>query len=394
MKSGKSNSVRKVNFKTNTTFYDNKIKQIDKQKEESLRWHISKIEKLRNKTWKSLQGIPPPPREPIKLEDTEVPPDIEVTRATSFYAWDKTNPSQTKSIVTSIKPPIELTGSSSGGELSFTEVTKFYSEAEIDTNDNSTNANSLLRLYSRDEQDPVTSGKVRRTHIYIPHVNKEGRVVRDKPQKVNNFFQTESSDSITERESKQTNLEIFKENIEKKVPILGQAPKAHSFPESKQKPSILSLVNKIEKKKAEITAIRFRSNSRLSQALRKIGKESRVIHSAGNTEIEDDSFIISLEDDSSIPNEQCVAGISSILEREDRAQDSTLFIKGSDLHRRKQASTELQKRREECQTLLMIDMEDHHYVRKIGSREEDRHDVTCGCNKYHELKRSYSEVEV
>ena len=408
MQTGRSKSVRKVNFKINTAFYDNKIKSIDKQKEESLRWHIFQIEKLKNKKWKSLKGISPAPVVPFKLESTELHPDIEFTKATSFYAWDETDPNQNKSIITSTKPPVDPTGNS--GEISFTEVTKFYNENENEIFENSNNTNSLLRIYPTERQGSEGNRKAR-THIYIPHVNKEGRVVvqdtphvnkegrvvvQDTPQG-NKDLLTKSNNSFTERESKHTNLEQFKNRIEKKIPKLGFAPKALSFPETNtkhRKPSILSLVNQIEKKKAEITTIRSRSNSRLSQALRRIEDESRVIYPARNIEVEDEAFLISLEEDSSIPIEESVARISSILEREDRAQDSTLFIRGSDLHIRRQTPSELQKRREECQSLLMIDMEQHHYVRKIGSREEERHDVTCGCNKYHGLRHSYSEVEV
>ena len=400
MRSGRSKSASKVTFKLSTSFHDNKIKAIDKQKEESLRWHISKIEKLRNKKWKSLEGIPPPPpRQPIRSENrAELPPDVEVTRATSFYAWDESNPSLTKSIITTIKPPAELTGSSDSGEVSFTEVTRFYKEGEMETYDNSNNTNSLLILYPQDKQDADASKKVRRTHIYIPHVNRDGRVVRPDTPPVSKAFQTDSFDSLTERDSKQTNLERFKACIEKRAPKLGAAPRSYSFPETNlrnKRPSILSLVNKIEKTKTEITAMRLRSNSRLSKALRKIGEESRVIPEILTSEVEDEAFLISLDNDpSSIPNEQCVARVSSILEREDRAQDTTLFIKGSDIQGRRQTYSELQKRREEFQPLLMTDMEDHHYVRRVGSREEERHDVTCGCNKYHGLRHSYSEVEV
>ncbi|KAI6646817.1 hypothetical protein LOD99_9216 [Oopsacas minuta] len=100
---------------------------------------------------------------------------------------------------------------------------------------------------------------------------------------------------------------------------------------------------------------------------------------------------MSLEEDTNIPSEEKVAKISSILEREDRAQSSTLFIKSSDIRLRKQFSSE--EKREECQNVIITDMEQHHYIRTLRGRGFEKHDVTCGCDKSHSSCSS-SEVEV
>ena len=257
------------------------IQSIDKQKDESLREHISKIKKLRYNKWKSLNGPPPSSEKqmtsPIK---NSVTPDVNISRATSFYAWDDTTTPQ-KSIITSTKLPAEMTCTNE--RISFTEVTKFYEEGVED------NFNSLSRSYPQNKRDNVEEKRNKVKHIYIPHINKEGRVIRQDAFQPMLELDSISDDSLIEEEFKTTNIEEFKERMEKKIANLRVIPLVPSFPipvTSNIRPSILNMVRKIDLKKFEFSKARSRSHSRLSQALQESEKCRPTF--AKNTKIVDE----------------------------------------------------------------------------------------------------------
>lgn len=292
--------MRKDSFKVHFNL-DNKlttkIQCIDKQKEESLRWHISKIKKLRNKKWKSLNGPPPSSdKQTTSPNKNNVTPDVKISRATSFYAWDDITTPQ-RSIITSTQLPAEI--SCSNERICFTQVTRFYDyEERVEDN-----FNSLLRSYPQNEMDNVEDKRKKVKHIYIPRVNKEGRVIREDAfsmQELDSF----SDDSVIEEEFKTTNVEEFKEKMEKKIASLRKIPPVPSFPvpvTSNKQPSILNMVRKIDLKKFEFSKARSRSNSRLSQAFQEPEKCRPVL--SKNTKTRDEVPLIHLEDYSETSDE-------------------------------------------------------------------------------------------
>ena len=380
MHSERRPSSRRIRFKI-TEACDKKIKEIDKQKEASLRWHISKMEKIRNKKWKSLIGPPPGQKETIEpLKQEEIPPDIAVTRATSFYAWGEANSGHNRSIITATKPPDDLLDVSSE-DITFSEVTKFYQEG-TESYDNS---NSLLRLYPKDTITPPKKC-VTKTHIYIPYVNREGRVVREGVKSESEEVRCEMFDSNLEVENGRINLVKFKENLQKLVPQLGKVNKVPTFPEpilNRPRQSLADLIHQIEQRKSRIPNIRSRSNSRLSQALREMEDEPVATHAT-----HEEDTLLCLDDDGLLPGDLSKARVSSILEREDKSQTSTLFIKGSESQLSKISCISSAKRREESLNLSLSDMQELHYVRKIGNRELSKHDTFCGCDRFSNSSKS------
>ena len=305
-------SFNKIHFKLDNQL-TTKIRCIDKQKDESLRWHISKIKKLRNKKWKSLKGLPPPSEKPMTSpSEDNVTTDVKISLATSFYAWDDTDSFQ-KSIITSTKLPAEMVCSNE--RISFTEVTKFYDEGPEE------NFNSLLRSYPQKKRDNVEDMRKKVKHIYIPHVNKEGRVIREDAFQSMQESDSISDDSLIEEEFR-TNIKEFKERMEKKIANLRKIPPVPSFPvpvTSNKQLSILNMVRKIDLKKFEFSKARSRSNCRLSQALQE-SEKCRPLFTK-NTKIRDETPLLPLENYPEIPSEEFVTAKYFKLETNDRVQN-------------------------------------------------------------------------